>query len=152
MLVDSARHDRERTRNVRGRRGVYERDGSQRMIGRLAATAVTAGISAVGLGAIVAPRASSGQYGLDVDDRFALAYVRALGARDLVFGLIGARYLARRENDALAAVMCIGSLVAVGDFGSVLWARGPGRHLVVHAIGFAGMLAAWALMQGETRA
>ena len=68
------------------------------MIGTLLAYAAAAGFIAIGLGALLAPATSSQQYGLATKDATALSYVRALGVRDLVIGLLLLAFSLSREQ------------------------------------------------------
>jgi hypothetical protein len=101
---------------------------------------------ALGTGAVVAPRFSAGQYGVPSDDRDALAFVRATGARD---ALLGALILASRgERPALRRTMAWSSLVGLADAGILLARRGPRLQHAVHLGGFAALaLAALALRE-----
>ncbi len=103
----------------------------------------------IGIGALLAPGFSSMQYGLPTTDRAALALIRAVGARDLVLGIIVLGLLATRDRSALALVLGASTLVAIGDATAVLTGRndaGP-RQLAVHAAGAAALAIAWQLVR-----
>ncbi len=106
---------------------------------------------AIGIGALIAPGISSAQYGLPATDRAALALVRALGARDLVLGIIVLTLLGSRNRSALELVLGVSTLAAAGDAVAVASGRsdaGP-QQLGVH-IGGAGVLVlAWLLVRTE---
>ena len=104
---------------------------------------------ALGIGALTAPGISSAQYGLPTTDRTALAFVRAVGARDLALGIIVLLLLASRNRSALEIVLGISTLAAAGDALAVSGARkdaGPGQ-LGVHVGGAAALLLAWQLVR-----
>jgi hypothetical protein len=87
----------------------------------------------IGAGAILAPKRSSRGYGLPADDPTALALVRAVGARDLIFGAI---FLAMRDDDvALARIAAWTSLAGVADAAFVASVRGLQPIHVVHVGG-----------------
>jgi hypothetical protein len=119
------------------------------MIGSLAAGMAGSAFLALGMGGLIAPGMSSTQYGLPTADRAALALVRALGARDLVLGIIVLTLLARRDRGALALVLGVSTIAAAGDAVAVAGGRrdaGP-RQLSVHVGGAAALLAAWQLVR-----
>jgi len=92
----------------------------------------------IGLGALAAPGRSARGYGLPTDDADARALVRALGARDLVLGLLlGAA--GDRERRRLLALLAI---VGATDASVVFSRRGRSRALGVHALGTIGLLVA----------
>ena len=110
---------------------------------------IAAVFAAIGAGAIVAPKASSGQYGLPSDDRGALAFVRGMGARDLV--IAGMIFSSLREPAALRRVLGWASLVGLADGCIVGLARGPKRQDAVHVAGFAGLVVAALLVRVPPR-
>jgi hypothetical protein len=92
---------------------------------------------------------SSTQYGLPTTERTALALIRAIGARDLVLGVIVLVLLATRNRSALELVLGVSTLAAAGDALAVSTGRsdtGP-RQLVVHVGGGAALLVAWRLIR-----
>jgi hypothetical protein len=103
-------------------------------------------LMAIGLGALAAPRRSSRAYGLPADDDTSLAYVRALGARDLALGLMFLSAPRERRHLARSAGAC--ALVAATDLTIV--GRGRGRRasksLLIHALGAAGLIWSIALI------
>jgi hypothetical protein len=119
------------------------------VIGSLVAALGGVAFFAVGLGALLAPGLSSVQYGLPVTDRAALALVRAVGARDVVLGIIVLLLLAGRNRSALELVLGVSILAALGDAAAVSTGRddaGP-RQLGIHAGGAAALFVAWALVR-----
>ncbi len=119
------------------------------MLGSALAGVCGVAFFAIGVGALLAPGISSVQYGLPATDRAALALVRAIGARDVVLGIIVLLLLARRNRGALELVLAASILAAAGDAAAVSSGRddaGP-RQLAVHFSGAAGLFAAWQLVR-----
>lgn len=107
---------------------------------RLLCGALGAGLLAIGAGAIVAPAASSAQFGLATREPTALAFVRATGARDMI---LGALVLAALDDAAaLRRTLGIGSLLGLADAATLAWARGLRPQHAVHLVGFVALLAA----------
>ena len=119
------------------------------MIGSIVAALGGAAFFVIGLGALLAPGMSSVAYGLPTTDRAALALVRAVGARDLVLGIIVLLLLASRNRSALQIVLFVSILAAAGDATAVATGRedaGP-QHLSVHFSGAAALLVAALLVR-----
>lgn len=125
------------------------------MIGMILCGVAALSLLGIGIGAIVAPAFSSGQYGIVVADARALAYLRAMGARDLVLGIVLALLMALGSSALLAASVAACALVAIVDFAVVLADRRPvaappgvprGLSLTMHAGGAIGLLAAAVLV------
>lgn len=118
------------------------------MIGHTLSWLVAAALLAIGVGAIVAPRMSSAQYGLPLDDARALQWVRALGVRDIAIGLVVLALLVMGEARALCWTIGLSAVVAVGDLTIVgLGARPlPWRSVALHGAGAVGMLVTAALV------
>jgi hypothetical protein len=125
------------------------------MIGMALCGLAVLGLLAIGVGAIVAPAFSSGQYGIVVADARALAYLRAMGARDLVLGIVLALVMALGSTALLAASVAACALVAIVDFAVVAADPRPasappamarGLSLTLHAGGAVGLLAAAVLL------
>lgn len=121
------------------------------MIGMMLCGVATLGLLGIGMGAIVAPAFSSGQYGIVVADARALAYLRAMGARDLVLGIVLVLLMALGSSALLAASVAACALVAIVDFAVVFADRRPATaqpgmprslSLTLHAGGAIGLLAA----------
>ena len=114
------------------------------MIGLLLTWLTVGGLVAIGCGAILAPGLSAAQYGIVLDDPRASAFIRAMGARDFVLGvLLGLLALASR-HDLLAWGLGASALIAGVDFLVVAADRHPGsqRARLLHAGGTVGLLAA----------
>jgi hypothetical protein len=58
------------------------------MIGWVVVAVVVSALVLVGIGGVVTPRPFASQYGIVVDDPRALAFVRAMGIRDVVIGML----------------------------------------------------------------
>ncbi len=119
------------------------------MFGTAAAALAGLAFSAIGVGALIAPGPSSVQYGLPTTDRAALALVRAIGARDVVLGVIVLTLLASRDRDGLAVALAASVLAAAGDATAVATGRpdASARNLAVHFGGAAALLVAWRLVR-----
>ncbi len=119
------------------------------MFGSLFSALVAASFLGLGAGALVAPRALSETYGLPVDGPTGIAYVRALGARDAILGLLIAAFLVRGQRDALATTVAVSSLVGASDFVTVAGERGTAvpLSLAIHGTGTLGLLAVAALVR-----
>lgn len=119
------------------------------MFGSILSALVAASFLGLGAGAAVAPRALSETYGLPVDDATGIAYVRALGARDAILGLLIVAFLIREERAALGATIALSSLVGATDFVVVAGRRGTAAptSLGIHASGTFGLLAVAALVR-----
>lgn len=121
------------------------------MIGMMLCGVAALSLLGIGTGAIVAPAFSSGQYGIVVADARAHAYLRAMGARDLVLGIVLALLMALGSSALLAASVAACALVAIVDFAVVFADHRPaaaptgvprGLSLTMHAGGAIGLLAA----------
>ncbi len=115
---------------------------------RLSACAALAFLG-LGAGSLVAPRALARNYGLPVDAPDQIAYLRALGARDAVLGLLIASFASGRTPAPLAATLALSALVGAADFALVLGARGRSAapNLLVHGGGAIGLLALAAIVR-----
>ena len=121
------------------------------MIGSVLCGAIALGLVGIGVGALVAPGMSAGQYGIAVADPRALAYLRAMGVRDLVLGIVIALVLALGSAALLAASVAACALVALVDFALVLVDPRPATSppgaprvlsLTLHAGGALGLIGA----------
>ena len=126
------------------------------MIGSILSALVILSLVSIGIGAFVAPGRSAAQYGIVLDDPRALAFIRAMGARDLVIGgLLGLMALegARRM---LGCGMYLTAVIALADLVVVVRDRrtagpAPGRDpaRALHAGGAIGLVvAATAVLAG----
>jgi hypothetical protein len=97
----------------------------------------------VGSGAVAAPRALAQNYGIAVDGADQIAYVRAVGARDAILGLLILAFLARRERGPLAVTLALSAIAGASDFSLVAAARGRSAplSLAIHGSGTVGLLA-----------
>lgn len=119
------------------------------MIGMLLCGVAVLGLVAIGVGAIVAPAFSAGQFGIVVADARAEAYLRAMGARDLVLGIVLALVMGLGSPVLLAWSVAACALVAIVDLAVVATDRSPattpgvprGVSLTLHAGGALGLLA-----------
>ncbi len=119
------------------------------MLGNALSALVALSLVAIGAGAFIAPRASAGQYGLPVDDAIGASYVRALGSRDLLLGLIIGSSLARgAPRRTLGTTISLCALTGMADFILVMTTPGALRkRLPVHAVGILGLVALGALLR-----
>jgi hypothetical protein len=126
------------------------------MIGWILVALAASGLVAVGVGALVAPRASASQYGIVVDDPRALAFIRAMGIRDLVIGVLLALLASSRSRELVAWALYATTLIALIDFAVVTIDRRttvvrdeprgiPSR--VLHAAGAIGLGLAGVVLQ-----
>jgi hypothetical protein len=104
----------------------------------------------------VAPRTSASQYGIVVDDRRALAFIRAMGVRDVVIGVLLALLATSGSRKVVAWGLYATTLIAVIDFVVVTidrpakGGRGGTRRIpsrVLHAAGAIGLGIAGAVLQ-----
>ena len=119
------------------------------MIGTIIAVLGGLAFVAVGIGALAAPGASSKQYGLATAEPKALAFVRAVGVRDLVLGIIVLGLVLARDRGALALVLAVSILAAIGDAAAVFSARRDAgvRDVTIHIGGAVALAVAWALVR-----
>jgi len=112
------------------------------MIGLAVTALVALGLIGIGAGALAAPRASARQYGIVSGDPRALAFIRAMGARDLVIGVLLLLLAGAARRDLLAWGMAASALIALVDFAVVSAAGARTAARAVHAIGGIGVLVA----------
>lgn len=119
------------------------------VIGSTLSALVALAFVTLGAGSFVAPRALAGNYGLPVSDDTGVAYVRALGVRDLVLGLLtGAFLLARVPRGVLGVTVAFCALVGAGDFTLVATTPTANRKcLPIHGFGTVGLVVIWALLR-----
>jgi hypothetical protein len=91
----------------------------------------------IGTGAMLAPRLSAGQYGLPTGDPTALAFVRALGARDVAIG--GALLANLEDRHALSGICFWATVAALADASAVTSIRGLRPQLAIHLGGAAAL-------------
>jgi hypothetical protein len=119
------------------------------VIGSIFSALVAISFLALGAGAYAAPAKLSENYGLPSTDPAAHGFVRALGARDAVLGLIILTFLIAKDRGALGATVALSALVGASDFAIVYAARGKTAKssLAIHGIGTIGLLVVWALIR-----
>ena len=114
------------------------------MIGSFVSTLVALAFLGLGAGAALAPADASRGYGVPAAASSEFAYVRAVGARDAVLGLLVFWFLVTGARGPLRATLAVSALVGASDFAIVLGTRGVAArgNLLVHAGGTLGLLAA----------
>ena len=126
------------------------------MIGWVLVALAASGLVAVGAGALVAPRTSALQYGVVVDDVRSLAFIRAMGVRDLVIGVLIGLLASTGSRELVAWALYATTLVALLDFvvvtidRSTIRAREKTRGIpprVLHAAGAIGLGLAGAILR-----
>jgi len=113
------------------------------VLGKYGAGLAACALASLAVGSLVAPSPLAAQYGLPLSDDTSVAYVRAVGMRDLALaGLIFAS-LRRDDDRALEAVLAACAFVGACDFAIVLRGRGKGAgtSLAIHGAGTAGLIA-----------
>jgi len=97
------------------------------------AFALAGGLIVIGAGALLAPKTSARIYGLPIEDRYGLGFVRATGARDVVLGCAILSGLDDpKRTDALLAWTAV---VAVADAVILAALRGPRVSHLAHLSG-----------------
>ena len=120
------------------------------MLGLWLAGGIALGLLGIGGGALVAPRLSARQYGIAIEDVRALAFIRAMGVRDVVLGVLLLLLAAAGRRELLAAGVLASAAVAVLDYVVVSRDRppAPARARLLHAGGALGLLVAGAVIAG----
>ena len=126
------------------------------MIGWSLSVLIVVSLLSLGLGVLVAPRRSSEQYGIVLDDPRALAFLRAMGVRDAVIGGLLALMALARAREMLAWGIAVTAAIAVVDYLVVTADRritapraGLDAARLLHAGGAVGLLVtAAALLAG----
>jgi len=114
------------------------------MIGTLLPALVSATLLAMAGGTVFSPAKLAKNYGLPVDEATAIAYLRAVGARDGVLGLLLVWFLIRRSRSALTATVGFCTLVGLADFTLVRAAHPEARKsLTIHGGGTIGLILLW---------
>jgi|SRR5882724_5391530 len=128
------------------------------MIGWVLSGFVILGLLAVGVAALVAPQMSSVQYGIVMNEPRARAFIRAMGVRDVVIGVLIALLALDQARDALAWAMFAAAPVALVDLAVVMAdrrlaaatgasRRGFDRSCALHAAGVFGFLVTGAVLR-----
>jgi hypothetical protein len=116
------------------------------MLGLALTGLVALALIGIGVGALAAPALASRQFGIVVPDPRALAFVRAMGVRDLVLGVMLLLLVAAGNRELLAFGLAASAAVAVLDLTVVARDRPPGggraprAALLIHAGGLLGLL------------
>jgi hypothetical protein len=99
-------------------------------------------LAGIGVGALVAPRASARQFGIVPDDARALAFVRAMGARDLVIGALLLLLAGAGRPELLAFGLIASAAIALVDFAVVSAAGARLSARLVHGLGGVALIVA----------
>jgi hypothetical protein len=120
------------------------------MVGWSLSAVIVVSLVSIGLGAFVAPRWSSAQYGIVLDDPRALAFIRAMGVRDVVIGGLLGLIAWQHARQTLGLGMALTAVIAVTDLVLVIadrrtaTAQPTTRALdaarVLHAAGVVGLV------------
>ena len=125
------------------------------MLGWGLSAVIVVAVVAVGCVAVAAPRRSAALYGIVPNDQRALAFIRAMGARDLVIGGLLAVIAFQHRSRPLGWAMLITAVVAAADYAivtadrRVAISRAPARAMdtrVLHAMGAVGPVLAGGLL------
>ena len=119
------------------------------MLGWALSAATIVSLVVVGFGALWAPRRWAALYGIVLDDRRALAFIRAMGVRDIAIGGLLAVIAYQRARTALGWGLFLTAVVALADYVVVAADRraatpGSRAHArdtrVLHATGAVGLV------------
>ena len=112
-----------------------------RVIGLALAGLVALALIGIGAGALVAPRAASQQYGIVLEDARSLAFIRAMGVRDIGIGVLVLLLASTGHRDLLALGVAASAAVAGLDL-AVVTRDGAARRSsrVLHGVGAIGLL------------
>lgn len=123
------------------------------MIGWSLSALIVVSLLSLGVGVLVAPRRSSEQYGIVLDDPRAFAFLRAMGVRDAVIGGLLALMALAREREMLGWGIVVTASIAVADFLVVTADRRitgttgrPDAARLLHAGGAVGLLVTAAVL------
>jgi hypothetical protein len=103
-------------------------------------------LCAIGVGALAAPLASSKQFGIPAEGAGGLAFIRAMGARDLVIGVLLLLLAAAGRRELLAWGLIASAAIACVDFAVVSAAGARLSARLVHGLGGAGLVVAGLLL------
>ncbi len=120
-----------------------------RVIGSVLSALAALSFLGLGAGSLMAPGTLAENYGLPVRDETAFAFVRAVGARDAVLGLIVLTFLFSKARGPLGATVALAALIGASDFAIVYTTRGLAakKNLAIHGLGTVGSLAVWSLVR-----
>lgn len=96
---------------------------------------------AVGLYALLAPRAVARNYGVPVEGDRETAYVRATGIRDVAIGVVLAATAYFHVMPLLIVVAAVGIVVSIADLWVVVRHGGAHRPHAAHAVHASGIVA-----------
>src|SRR5262249_38817516 len=125
------------------------------MLGWTLSAVIIASLVVVGFGALSAPRRWAALYGIVLDDQRALAFICAMGVRDLVIGGLLAVIAFQRRREPLGWALCLTAVVALADYVIVTADRraaaagSPARAMdtrPLHAMGTVGLVLAGSLL------
>ena len=125
------------------------------MLGWALSAAIILSLVAVGFGALWAPRPWASLYGIVLDDRRALAFIRAMGVRGIAIGGLLAVIAYQRARTALGWGLFLTAVVALADYVIVAADRraatpGSRAHAmdtrVLHATSTVGLVVAACLL------
>ena len=124
------------------------------MLGWALSAVVIVSLVAIGFAALSAPRRAAAMYGIVLDDQRALAFIRAMGARDLVIGGLLAVIAFQRRHGPLGWGLCLTAVVALTDYvvvtadrrAAISGAPAPAMATRLHAMGAVGLALAGGLL------
>jgi hypothetical protein len=125
------------------------------MLGWTLSAVIIVALVTIGFGVLAAPRRSAAMYGIVLEDSRALAFIRAMGARDLVIGGLLAVIASQRRPEPLGWSLCLTAFVALADYivvtadrrGAISRAPAHGMDArVLHAMGAVGLVLAGSLL------
>ena len=96
---------------------------------------------AIGLYALLAPRAVARHYGVPVEGDRETAYVRATGIRDVAIGVVLAATAYFHVMPLLIVVAAVGIVVSIADLWVVVRHGGAHRPHAAHAVHASGIVA-----------
>jgi hypothetical protein len=119
------------------------------VIGTILSVLVALAFFGLAVGATFAPKTLSENYGIPVATPEAFAYVKGLGARDGVLGLLVLAFVIAHARGALGATVALSALVGASDFAIVFSQRGLAARnsLLIHGVGTVGLLVVWGLVR-----
>jgi len=104
---------------------------------RTLAAGIAVVFTAIGVGGVLAPKRSAGQFGIPTADAAALAFVRAVAVRDVILG--GIVFASLNHPNALKRALGWSSVAGLGDALAVASVRGLRPQHAVHLGGFAAL-------------